>query len=259
MLVHLEVVPTATSTNDLALERARDGAPSGTIVMAEEQTQGRGRLGRRWTHRRGDLVMSLLLDTRGFAPNALSSLTLVAGVAVARVVRGLGPRAELKWPNDVLVGGKKLAGILVESYLNRCQVTACVVGVGLNVVAQHQSDLAPEVADQATSLGILGVQIEAQELASRVGSAIVNASLRAERGELPELLAEWTSLSTTVGKEIEYLAEPQSGQVEPQRVRCFAERIGPDGALVVRLSNGDERVIRSGEVSLVSGRPLSGD
>ena len=136
------------STNDRARELAAAGAPHGTLVTAAEQTEGRGRQGRAWTAPAGRaLLCSLVLRD----PPRL--LPLAAGVAVAELA---GERAALKWPNDVLLGGRKLAGILVEG---RPQERWSVLGIGLNVALQAV-DFPPELRGRATSLALAPAAIE---------------------------------------------------------------------------------------------------
>lgn len=128
----VEVLDEATSTNAVAAERARSGAPEGTVVVAEHQTAGRGRLDRTWqTPARAALTFSLVL--RPTVPAAeWPWLPLLTGHVVARTLRGAGYAAGVKWPNDVLVGDRKIAGILVER-VETSSGPAAVVGIGLNV------------------------------------------------------------------------------------------------------------------------------
>ena len=136
------------STNERARALAARGAPHGTLVTAREQSAGRGRQGRKWTAPAGQaLLCSLLLRD----PPRL--LPLAAGVAVAEVV---GSRARVKWPNDVLIDGRKVAGILVEG---RPQEGWAVLGIGLNV-AVREDELPPEVRDRAATLGLAPGDVE---------------------------------------------------------------------------------------------------
>ncbi len=137
----LIVLDEVDSTNRDALERAADGAPHGTVVVARRQTAGRGRQGRSWLSGDGALTLSVIV--RGHGVDGL--LPLRAGLAVARTA---GSAARVKWPNDVLVDGRKVAGILVESAGDG----AAVVGIGVNV-APGEAELAPELAGRAGTLG----------------------------------------------------------------------------------------------------------
>ncbi|HLJ02006.1 MAG TPA: biotin--[acetyl-CoA-carboxylase] ligase [Solirubrobacteraceae bacterium] len=138
-----------TSTNDRARELASAGAPHGTLVTAAEQSQGRGRQGRGWSAPAGRALLCSLV-IRGDP----ALLSLAAGVAVAEVA---GPAAAIKWPNDVLVDGRKVAGILVEG---RPQEGWAVLGIGLNV-AVREHDLPAELRDHAGSLGLEPDAVEA--------------------------------------------------------------------------------------------------
>lgn len=153
----LVAVPTTTSTNDLALTAERAGATEGAVYVAREQTQGRGRRGNPWWAAAGDnLTFSVLLRPRLPAAK-VHSLPLVVGLAVREVVaQRLGaalalhaPPVLLKWPNDVWVGARKIAGVLVESRLRGDEVSAAIVGIGLNV---HTLVFPEELMGQATSL-----------------------------------------------------------------------------------------------------------
>lgn len=174
LLRHLE---TCDSTNRIAREWAREGAPDGSAVVADHQSAGRGRLGRTWVAEAGDaLLLSVVVRP---VPQAL---TLVAGVAVADALELLGGgalagRVTVKWPNDVLLDGRKVAGVLGET---RPQEGWCVLGIGLNVAVRVQ-DLPGELHDRAASLGLEPAAIEPtldallRALEHRLGQATAGA------------------------------------------------------------------------------------
>jgi len=140
------------TTMRLAHERAEAGAPEGLIVTADEQTAGRGRLGRPWHSRPGDGLYFSLLLRPPVSPARALTLTLACGLGVARGVgRTCGVKCDLRWTNDVLIGEKKVAGILVESAAEEAQLKHVVVGIGLNV---NHEELPEELAEIATSLRI---------------------------------------------------------------------------------------------------------
>ena len=141
------------STNRVAMEMAENGAPHGTIVVADAQTAGRGRMGRRWASPAGkNLYVSLLL--RPSVPTVdAPRLALVAGVALADAVEAVGVPASLKWPNDLYCGGRKAAGILAEMASDPDGVRHVVIGVGLNV-NMEEADFPPDLRGTATSLRI---------------------------------------------------------------------------------------------------------
>ena len=181
---HLHLRRTA-STNDRARELALAGAPHGTLVTAEEQSAGRGRQGRRWSAPAGRaLLMSVVL--RG-APSPL--LPLVAAVAVAEVC---GPDARIKWPNDVLIDGRKVAGILAEG---RPQEGWAVLGIGLNV-AVDLATLPPELHDTATTLGRSPADV------GPCRTQLLGALARALALPAAELLATWRSRDALRGARV---------------------------------------------------------
>jgi BirA family biotin operon repressor/biotin-[acetyl-CoA-carboxylase] ligase len=148
LIIHQE----AESTQDLAKAMALRGEPEGAAVMALKQTGGRGRLGHTWISPAGkNLALSLLLRPR-IPPDEIPLLGLMAAIAVAETVEGQGiSRVELKWPNDVLVSGKKMAGILPEASVIGGSVSYVIMGVGLNVNSEI-SDFPPELQGSVTSL-----------------------------------------------------------------------------------------------------------
>ncbi len=143
------------STNDEATQMARQGAPSGTVVMADRQTNGRGRLGRRWVSPLGNFYASIVLRL-DCDPKAISGLSLLAGVALGEALSALGPvdlDIALKWPNDILIGGAKTAGLLLESAGNQAVQAAdfVVIGTGVNI-----NSAPDEVAYPVTCLAAAG-------------------------------------------------------------------------------------------------------
>ena len=148
------ILAVTDSTNRVAMQMAENGAKHGTVVVADAQTAGRGRMGRRWVSPAGrNLYVSLLL--RPFVPAVdAPRLALVAGVALADAVEAVGVPASLKWPNDLYCGGRKAAGILAEMASDPDGVRHVVIGVGINV-NMEEADFPPDLRDTATSLRIL--------------------------------------------------------------------------------------------------------
>ncbi|HEV8247721.1 MAG TPA: biotin--[acetyl-CoA-carboxylase] ligase [Polyangiaceae bacterium] len=151
-------VRSTASTNDLALDAARSGGAHGATFVADEQTHGRGRHGRSWLSAPGEsLLVSILLRPRLPLSHAVA-LPLAVGLGVRKVVAtlvGSNLATELKWPNDVLVSGKKISGVLVESQIRGAELEAAVVGIGLNMGCLS---FPPELSEQATSLALLGAE-----------------------------------------------------------------------------------------------------
>jgi len=203
----VEVLAETTSTNAVVAERARAGEPAGLCVVAEQQTQGRGRLDRSWVSPpRAGLTFSVLLRPTG---GALGWLPLLAGLAVARAVREqTGVDAVLKWPNDVLVGDRKVAGLLAEAVDG-----AVVVGVGLNVTTLPDELPVPE----ATSLSLEGADTTDRE-------TLLKAVLRGLHGGDERAYRE---LCSTIGRQV--AVHLPGGEV----VEGTAEAVDEHGRLVV--------------------------
>jgi BirA family biotin operon repressor/biotin-[acetyl-CoA-carboxylase] ligase len=225
--------PEVSSTSDVASSLAESGTGEGLLVIADMQTAGRGRLGRRWASPPGAGIYASIV----FRPNAGAArlLTLAAGVAVAEgIARATGLDPELKWPNDVHCQGRKLAGILAERGTDHV-----VLGFGINVL---QAVYPPDVRARATSLEL--------ELGRSVDRSLVLAeclaALAARYGDLNEgrdgaVMAAWRMRAASMlGRRVEW-------DVAGASQRGLAERVDDDGALLVRTESGLVRVI-SGEV-----------
>lgn len=243
-LVHLDKIG---STNDRARELALAGAPGGTVVVAEQQTAGRGRQGRAWTAPRGRaLTLSVLVRDEGENPLArrLPLLPLAAGVAVCEACEAVAPVAcEIKWPNDVLIEGRKAAGILIES---RPEARWAVIGIGLNVNTSAQ-ELGAELRDFATSLRI---ESETSLDRDRVLDALlerlaVRVAGSVEGGRLLDAYRERDALR---GKRVVWTAGDRRASGE-------AQGIDEQGNLIVSTDEGERLALESGEVHLGTLRP----
>lgn len=161
------------STQRLARERARAGAPEGTVVIAEAQTAGRGRLGRQWHSPAGVNLYCTVVLRPDRAPAVVPQLALVAGVAVADAVRGtIGGAPAIKWPNDVLLDGRKVAGVLTEMEGEADRVAFVLVGIGVNVNLAAE-EFPAELAGRATSLrAVAGVPVDRAAFTARLLAAL---------------------------------------------------------------------------------------
>ncbi|HEX3777353.1 MAG TPA: biotin--[acetyl-CoA-carboxylase] ligase [Polyangiaceae bacterium] len=189
------------STNDDALSAARSGAPHGSIFLADEQTKGRGRRGHSWFAAPGEsLLFSVLLRPK-LELAQTSALTLAIGLALRDAIAPqIALPLELKWPNDLLADGKKLAGVLVESQLQGERLQAVVVGVGLNVATR---EFPAEIAGIATSLALLGAaKLEREALLFELLDAIAARLEAYERRGVAGLLTELNAVDALRGKRV---------------------------------------------------------
>jgi len=231
------------STNDAAKDLAEEGAAHGEVVVAESQSSGRGRRGRPWVSPpRRNLYFSVVLRP-DLPPARAPELTLVASVAVCDALRQAGVEAGIKWPNDLLASGKKIAGILTELSAEPDRVHWVVVGVGVNVNARPE-DFPEELRGEATS-----VLLERGQPAPR--ALFAAACLTSLEGWIDRHAEEgfgairdaWRARSVTLGREV-------SVRVEGRDVQGVAEDLDDRGALLVRTRSGLERV-DSGDVKLL--------
>jgi len=229
------------STNDVVEHLAKSGAREGLVVFAESQTRGRGRRGRTWTSPRGKGLWFSVLLRPTLPPSAASRITVAASVAVARAIRqNCGVDARIKWPNDVTVNGKKLAGILTELRAEADEILLAILGIGVDVNCQRE-DFPSELESVATS-----VELEAESAQDRVAlAAQVLAALdecyRTALTDFEAIADEWAKLSTTLGRHIVVTM----GQ---RRIEGFAQALDSDGALLLRRDSGQIERILGGDV-----------
>jgi BirA family biotin operon repressor/biotin-[acetyl-CoA-carboxylase] ligase len=228
------------STNDIAARLAESGAEDGTTVVAEMQTAGRGRYGRAWFSPSGAGLYVSVIVRPGTGPyddeNPAALLTLASGVAIAEAVRAAtGLPAEIKWPNDVLVGGRKLAGILAEATVQAGTVQFIVVGFGVNL---QPAAYPPQLASRVTSIEVETTRpadraLMLAEILAALGERY--ADLRA--GRFDAILSAWRRFASSLpGARVEW--DSPAGVV-----RGFAQDIDRYGALLVRVGGKVERVV----------------
>jgi BirA family biotin operon repressor/biotin-[acetyl-CoA-carboxylase] ligase len=227
-----------TSTNDIARQQAMGKSPEGTAVIAERQTSGRGRLKREWVSPEGNIAVTVVLypDRKN-----LYFLTMLAALAVQRgIEKTTGVKCQLKWPNDVLVNGKKVCGILLESKASVESVDYALVGIGINVnmkIADH-----PEIAAIATSLALeTGSEVSRTELLRNLFIEMEKLYLRLRAGE--SILAEWRDQLVTLGKKVFV----RSGD---EAFEGTAESVADDGSLLLRCVDGKLLKFNAGDVTL---------
>lgn len=240
-ILYCDSVP---STNNLAKELAAQGAADGTMVVAEEQTGGKGRLGRQWSSAKYKGIFFTFILYPPLIPSETNVLTLMTAVAMAEAIRNeTGVAAGIKWPNDLLVNGKKICGILVELSAEMERINYMVVGVGVNV-NQEESDFPEEVRLNATSLKAhTGAGI------SRV--KLLQAFLKEFEKWYDISLAQGFSPALSRWKEMSVSLNCPVRISNPKKTwDGWAEDIDSDGALLLRLPGGDIKRVISGEVSL---------
>ena len=228
------------STSDVVAELADQGAPHGTVVVADAQTAGRGRHGNRWFSPVGTgLYVSVLLRTVS-AP----VLTLAAGVAVVEALRAVqGVEATLEWPNDVMVAAagrpRKVAGILAEATTEGGRVERVIVGIGVNL---REAEWPADLADRAGSVeGLTGRRVDRTRLLVELLAALATRSAEIESGALAGLLARWAALApSSRGARVEW-------SVGSVRHSGVTEGVDEHGALLVRVGARLERLV-GGEV-----------
>ena len=230
------------STNDYAKDMGASGAPSGSVVIADKQLAGKGRLGRSWDDGEGkDIYMTILLRPE-ISGEAAARLTLLAGVCVAKVLNEISPKkAAIKWPNDVVMNSKKICGILTESAFIGGTIDYTVVGIGVNINRQSFPD---ELKDKATSLYLENDKLYSREV---IIKQILNLFEKyyaefLENG-IASFIDEYRSLCVTLGKTVAIYENDVSYKAQ-------AIGISDTGALEIVAEDGNRRIIESGEVSV---------
>lgn len=243
MKISLRAFETLDSTNNELKKLAAAGAPEGTVVIANEQTAGRGRLGRSFASAPGaGIYMSLLLRPDGGADTAVS-LTAVCAVAVSRAIeRVCGVPVGIKWINDLLLSGRKICGILCESAVKQDGCLYTVAGIGLNVTTKAE-DFPPELRGKAGSLYTqTGRSFERGELIAAI------------LAELDGLYAQWQADPGVCLREYKkrcvVLDAPVTVVSPDGEYEAVAEDISPDYGLIVRLPDGRRKTLHSGEISI---------
>lgn len=235
------------STNETAIALCtKKEAPSGTIIVADMQQHGRGRLGRRWSSPVGlNIYMSLVLVPDGIVPKDATLLTVLSSVACATAInQTCGAGVSIKWPNDLMIKGRKVGGILTETRADPDRIAWAVIGIGINV-NMGPGSFPPDIKKTATSVkietggyhGRSGLIIAILEEFERSYLALVTEGRR-------NLIERWRQLSCTLGKHVSV----SSGS---SQIHGLAEDIDDQGMLLVRLSSGELKSIGSGDLAVL--------
>lgn len=229
------------STQDEARAKARTGAPHGTLVWALEQTAGRGRMERRWvSNRSAGLWFSLVLRPGGDSDTA-ALLSLAAGVGVARALPATSSGSvRLKWPNDVLLNGRKLAGILAEAETRDGRLSFVLLGVGLNLDPGPEGFPAPIAAKAAALVEVADLPLDPAALMASL-LAELEAATDLAFADRQALRQAWLELNDTVGRQVR--AQTGTATIEGRAVD-----LDLDGSLVLAMPDGSRERVRSGEL-----------
>ena len=240
----IRVFEQTTSTNDVIERLARDGVAEGVVVFAESQTKGRGRLGRKWiSPLRKGLWLSVLLRPP-LRPDAATQLTVAAATALSRAIRQTSSLVpEIKWPNDILIRGKKVAGVLTELSAELDRINHVVLGIGIDVNL-NASDLPADLRRIATSLKIeTGAAIRRADLAAALLRELDRDYALICGKQFPKISEEWEEQCVTLGQRVKI-------SIGERTVSGRAEALDEKGALLLRTEHGRLERIIGGDVSI---------
>ena len=227
-----------TSTMDMAREYAESKIDEGTVVIAEFQTLSRGRLGRTWVSRPGNLYLSVV-----YYPNqiTLPLIGIVAALAVKKsILKTTGTRPDIKWPNDIMIHGRKVAGILVESVIMSDQIKYAIVGIGINISLNREE--MGELGSIATSLNLsLGYEVPRETLFRTLLQELDSLYFDIKKGISP--IQEWRESLNT-------LSEKVSVARGGSKIEGIAEDVDNLGNLIIRTDDGNLVTLTSGDVTL---------
>lgn len=244
---------TCASTNDEAARLARAGAQHGTVVIAEQQFAGRGRDGRPWASPRGRGLYLSCVVRPPLPLGDVPPMTLAIGVGLCEAVRAAGVPGVLKWPNDVLVGTRKLAGVLVEAQSQGPRLEAVIIGIGVNMTAPESGELPPEIAARAVSLEEARTERERTESSEPVDREAFIASLLAR-------VEHWVDHYTAVGLQqvipawTDRMAHGLYARAVVGGLPMLGMMVGldADGALLLRDQDGMVHRVRTGDVEAIT-------
>jgi BirA family biotin operon repressor/biotin-[acetyl-CoA-carboxylase] ligase len=233
------------STNDIALSLAASGMKEGTLVVAENQTEGRGRRDRKWLSPMGTSILASLILRPSIMAYEAHIITLIGAAAVVQAIRSITHLpALIKWPNDVVVNGKKVSGVLTEMRTEERRVNFLVVGIGVTVNIPR-SYLPAEIMDSATSLSAeLGHDVSRIALLQEIVRQLEHRYMKVKEGKIDVLLDEWKELSATVGRRVRV-------GLARRIIRGYAMDIDETGALLIRMDTGQvQRITADDAVQL---------
>ncbi|MDO5843391.1 MAG: biotin--[acetyl-CoA-carboxylase] ligase [Methanobrevibacter ruminantium] len=232
------------STNSIAKFLANHDAKEGTVLISEIQTNARGRLGKKWEAPEGGVWMSLILRPQ-VPPARIGLITLATGVAIAKSIRSLGVDARIKWPNDVLIHGKKISGVLTEVNATFNEIDWIVVGIGIDSNLKLE-DFSEDIRIGTTTLTEeLLSKVDANELIAVFLNEFEKVYQLYKDGEIETILKDWRDLADTIGK---YVNITQTGGKITQG---YVVGINNEGSLIIERQDGTLEKIVSGELRTV--------
>ncbi|WP_203339499.1 biotin--[acetyl-CoA-carboxylase] ligase [Planococcus beijingensis] len=243
---NIEYVESCSSTQIIAHKLAQEGAPGGTVVLTETQTAGRGRMARKWDSAAGKGVWMSVILRPDVVPQKAPQFTLVTAVAVVRAIEEVTKlQPKIKWPNDILLNGKKCTGILTELQSDADGIQALIIGIGLNI-NQEKTDFDPEIQAIATSLKMeSGDTVSRQKLVQSLLNYLeIYTQMYIEEG-FGLLKVMWESYSTTIG-------HPIRARMTNQTLEGIAEGITEDGVLQLRTADGKLHGIYSADIEMTN-------
>lgn len=242
--LEMEYKPSIDSTNQLAKKLAYHGAADGTIVVAEEQTGGKGRLDRKFFSPRGKGIWFSVILRPNLLPKDAPKCTLMAAVAVAEAMKRFNLKAEIKWPNDIMHDGRKLVGILTEMTGEIGKISYIVIGVGINVNIKRK-EFPKDLRDVAASLSELtGDEISRVKLFRAVLEEFDKLYCKINKSGFDEILKLWRKYNITLGKNIRVISASDGKSFTGKAIDLNA-----DGALIVETKSG-LKAVYAGDVSI---------
>jgi BirA family biotin operon repressor/biotin-[acetyl-CoA-carboxylase] ligase len=230
-----------TSTNDVAFALAIDGALDGTLVIADSQTKGKGRLDRKWFSPKGTSILASLIVRPKIPLSHSGNITLITTISIVQAIRHItNLTAMIKWPNDIIVNDRKVSGILVESKIEMNRANFFVVGFGVNVNIP-KNDFPEEILETSTSLGIEGQQeVSRVQLLQEILYQLESRYTELMDGSI-DFLQEWKNLSVTIGRRV---------KIERPDEILFAKALDIDknGALIIQLDSGEIQSIMNDDL-----------
>ncbi len=238
----VRVFQETSSTNDVVEKLAHDGVREGVVVFAESQTKGRGRLGRKWISPSGKGLWFSILLRPDLRPESATQITIAAATALFRAIRSQTEvTPEIKWPNDILIGGKKVAGILTEMSAELDHVKYMILGIGVDV---NLTEFPADLKKIATSLRLeTGRIVNRADLAEAILRELDADYERIRSGQFESVADEWEERCTTIGHGVTI-------HIGDRTVQGRAEALNTDGALLVRTQHGHLERILGGDVVL---------